>query len=90
MQFVRILAHLDRPVRLLFWSIDELIVMMFPFIIGIFTGSFLVVIAGFVVYRLYRKHKRRYSSKYVKAFLYWYLPCRFQWMMPSYQRHFVG
>ncbi len=90
MQPVRVLAHLDRPVRLLFWSIDELIVMMLPFLIGIFSGSFTVIVVGVVVYRVYRKNKRRTSSKRIKALLYWYLPCRFPWMIPSYQRHFVG
>ncbi len=48
MQTVRVLAHLDRPVRLLFWSIDELAIMMMPFLIGIFSGSFMVILAGIV------------------------------------------
>lgn len=87
---IRVLAHLDRPVRLLFWSLDELVVMMLPFLIGIFTGSILVILIGLVLYRLYRKNKRRYSAKRIKALLYWYLPGRFRWMIPSYQRHFVG
>lgn len=90
MQSVRVLAHLDRPVRLLFWSLDELVVMMIPFLVGIFSGSFVVILVGIVLYRFYRKNKRRYSAKRIKSLLYWYLPGRFVWMMPSYQRHFVG
>lgn len=90
METVRVLAHLDRPVRLLFWSLDEIVVMMLPFLIGIFTASFLVIGLGVVVYRFYRKNKKRYTPRYIKAILYWYLPSRFKWMIPSYQRHFVG
>lgn len=90
MEAVRVLAHLDRPVRLLFWSCDELIVMMLPFVVGIFSGSLIVMGVGLLLYRVYRKYKKRYTSRHIKAVLYWHLPCRFQWMIPSYQRHFVG
>lgn len=90
METIRVLAHLDRPVRLLFWTMDEIVVMMVPFLIGIMASSFTVFGVGIVLYRVYRKYKRRYSNRYIKALLYWYLPGKFKWMLPSYKRHFIG
>lgn len=90
MQPVRILAHLDSPVRLLFWTLDEMAVMVFPFFIGILCNSLVIIVLGFFLSRAYRRYKRRYSARKIKALLYWHLPTYFKWTIPSHQRFFVG
>lgn len=90
MQPVRILAHLDAPVRLLFWTLDEIAIMAIPFFLGLLCNSLTIIFLGFFLYRKYRRFKRRYSSRVIKATLYWYLPTYFKWTLPSHQRFFVG
>lgn len=90
MKPVKVLCHLDHPIRLLYWTMDELLAMMIPYLLGIWFGSFSIIIAGAIFYRYYKKMKRRYPSKIVKAWIYWHFPTRSKWMIPSHQRHFVG
>lgn len=90
MQSVKVLAHIDRPIRLLFWTLDEMVIMMLPFLMGLLLGSVVVMLGGVVLYRIYRKYKRRLSLSRVRALMYWYLPGRWRTMLPSYQRYFVG
>ena len=90
MQPIRILTQLDNPVRLLFWTLDEMALMCIPFFVGILSNSFTIIILGYFLSRKYRRYKRRYPSRRLKAIMYWHLPTRFKWIIPSHKRFFVG
>ncbi len=90
MQTVRVLAHLDRPVRLLFWTLDEIAVMMLPFFMGLLMGSVVVMVGGLMLYRVYRKYKKRLSLSRFQALFYWYLPGQWLALIPSYKRYLMG
>ncbi len=72
-----ILKTLDNQPRVLFWGLDEFLIMAVPFIVGLlFQGGFgvFLMIFGFLLKPLYSKFKRRSRYFSWKAFIYWNIP----------------
>jgi type IV conjugative transfer system protein TraL len=69
-----IIKTLDNAPRILFWSVDEFIVMFLPLFIGIFLGSLLVMALGIVAKPLYSKLKKRYPKSILRHLAYWTMP----------------
>jgi len=75
-QTIPIPKHLDDPPRLIFWTIDEVIIFLVPFtllVIGrgmIFSG----LIISITLFWLMRKIKQDRGHAFLLAFLYWHLP----------------
>lgn len=70
----RIIKTLDNMPRFFFWGMDEFILMVTPFFIGILLGSVLLMILGIVLKPFYTKLKRRYPNGFLKHKLYWNIP----------------
>src|SRR5262245_56932720 len=89
-----ILHHLDDPLRILYWTIDEAaIILLVPYlglalnhpIVGI-----LLSVGGFY---LIRKLKTRFGQRSLKPALYWYLPHnkrKLPHLPASYIREYLG
>ena len=70
-----ILKTLDNQPRILFWELDEFLVMTVPVMLGIGVGSFLLMISGFIAKPFYSKIKRcNRRRRQLLHTLYWNLP----------------
>ncbi len=70
-----IFKSLDNPIRILFWNVDEFLLIVIPFFIGLIFGSVVVsVLTISIVIYLYKKFKKRYRKLYFSHLMYWNLP----------------
>lgn len=70
-----IIQTLDNSPRVLFWDMDEFLVLFSPLFIGVALGSILVMGVGFLAKPLYMKIKRRSKRGFIfRHRLYWLLP----------------
>lgn len=69
-----IFKTLDNTPRMLFWDMDELLMVMVPFFIGGVLGSYLIMLSGFVIKKFYRRSKKRYPKGLLKHIIYWNIP----------------
>lgn len=89
-----LLNYLDRPVRLLFLTIDELLVLLVPLLLGLwfmyaFTGLMTAII-GYLGLKLF---KRKFGQGNLRPSLYWHLPTSRKHMtllIPSWIREYIG
>jgi conjugal transfer pilus assembly protein TraL len=86
--------HLDDPELIGFWTLDEFLVMVVPFIWGIMGGHILVaILLSTLGWFSYRKLKAGRSMSWILHFAYWHLPGPFfglKVMPPSHLRIMVG
>lgn len=70
-----ILHHLDDPLRILYWTMDEAAVIIFPsfFGLGIERPTLGILFAGACFWSL-KNIKKRFGLRTLKHALYWYLP----------------
>lgn len=70
-----IFKSLDNPMRILFWNVDEFLMFVIPFFLGIIFGNVIIsiLIIGLVIY-LYKKFKKKYRKFYFSHVMYWNLP----------------
>lgn len=89
-----ILHHLDDPLRLLKWTIDEALIMILPILLlGVGLGEILLgSIVGFGGFSGLRFLKKRFGKKILRPLLYWYLPShsKFKSFPKSHIREFIG
>ncbi|MDF3047694.1 MAG: traL [Candidatus Midichloriaceae bacterium] len=85
---------LDEPTRILFWSIDEALIMIAPTGLGIILGHTLIGMAiGMGCFLGWRKLKGAKQANYILYMAYWWLPeCLFKFKKTpaSYYRVYVG
>jgi type IV conjugative transfer system protein TraL len=62
---------LNNMPRLVFWRIDDALVMIIPFALGILFGSILMVFGSFIGAYFYRKLRKRNGNINIKAWIYW-------------------
>ena len=90
----RIPATLDDPEKLAFWTVDEFIVLIGGFMIGILLARFVEgIIAGFVGVYALKKFKRGESLNLLRYALYWIAPSglfSFERTLHSYKRDLAG
>ncbi|WP_239806069.1 type IV conjugative transfer system protein TraL [Croceicoccus hydrothermalis] len=86
--------HLDDPELIGFWTLDEFLVMLAPFVWGILAQHIVIGLALSVVAWLgYRKLRAGRSMYWVLHFAYWHLPGEFFGLKvapPSYYRVMAG
>lgn len=66
---------LDNPMRIIIWTIDEAMVILLPFMIGLWLDwlvSSLFISA--IAYTLLRKLKKQHDAYYIVKMIYWYFP----------------
>jgi len=90
----RILHHLDDPLRILKWTIDEAAVLILPFFIGIVINQ-LFVSAVFAILGIMglKKLKSKFGQGTLKHLMYWYFPHNKKKLFktpPSYIREYIG
>jgi conjugal transfer pilus assembly protein TraL len=71
-----LLRTLDNPLRVLYWSIDEFMVLAFPLFLTLCLGSIFFVLIGFVLKPCYSKFKKNFPNGSFVHKLYWYLPTK--------------
>ena len=86
--------HLDDPARILFWTLDESMVLMGPMICGFMCSMFVTGIGlGIWAYLGWKKLKTSGKVELIQFALYWYLPSfclNLKDTPPSHQRWYVG
>ena len=67
---------LDNMPRMIFWGVDEFVIMAAPFFIGLLFGSVFMMLSGLVLKKFYCRWKKRYPRGLIMHALYWNLPTR--------------
>lgn len=65
---------LDNPLRVIFWSIDEFLLMVIPLMIGFMMASPFILLSGIILKISYSKFKRKFPDNRLKHMVYWHLP----------------
>lgn len=86
---------LDSPAKVIFWEVDEVILFVACFLLGIISGYvFTGLIIGAILMIIYSKLKNNRGAAYVKQSAYWFLPSNLFFKLyktpPSHIREFVG
>lgn len=86
--------HLDEPAKLMFWTLEEVLIMIIPFVIGISNGYTLVgIIVGLALMVLWKRMKGREQSNLLMYASYWHLPqilFKLKYTPKSFYRFFIG
>lgn len=88
-----ILNYVDTPLRLLLWTVPEILMLIGPFFLGLILEQLTL---GFVTSILYFYGYKKYQQKFGKgqfhAVKYWYFPTdgRFKTLPASYLREYIG
>jgi type IV conjugative transfer system protein TraL len=70
-----LLKNLDNPVRILSFSVTDLIAYLSPFLVGsLFDSLFVVPLIGIVVVFMLKRSLRKFPKFYGLRLLYWSLP----------------
>ena len=89
-----LLNYLDRPMRLLFLTIDEFFVLIVPLFAGFwFMYAFAGLLTSIFGYLILRLFKRKLGHGNLRASLYWHLPTSRKHMtllIPSWIREYIG
>jgi len=65
---------LDNMPRILFWTIDEVLLVVGQFFLGIFIGNLWLTFLGFVLRYVYMKVKKTMPTGTLSHRIYWLLP----------------
>ncbi|MBY0281467.1 MAG: type IV conjugative transfer system protein TraL [Alphaproteobacteria bacterium] len=89
-----ILNHVDTPVRFLFWTKEEALLILAPFMLG---STLDFILLGFITslsnFYLIHLYKRYFGKGQLQAVRYWFFPVnpnRLSSFPPSYIREFIG
>ncbi len=69
-----IIKTLDNTPRVLFWGVDEFLLMVGPLFIGMAFGYLSFMLLGFVLKRFYNRLKKRYPRGHFQHIVYWKFP----------------
>ena len=64
----------DQSIRILFWTGDECLIFVPPFLIGIFIHSFILIGLAFVFKAIYSQAKKKYRYQPVSHYFYQLFP----------------
>jgi type IV conjugative transfer system protein TraL len=88
-----ILNYVDTPLKILFWTVPEILMLIIPLFIGLIINqlmlALIVIIGNFWVNK---KYQQQFGKGQFQAVLYWFLPAdyRFKTIAPSFIREYVG
>ena len=85
--------HLDAPMKILFFTLDEFILSVIPCAIFIFLGLPVLAVIFFALTLIgIKKLKGEQGLSYLTALAYWFLPkfTYFYVVPPSHQRFYLG
>lgn len=76
---------LDHMPRLVFWRIDEALMLIIPFALGVLFGSLSIIIGAFFSGWFYKKIRKRWKEINIRALIYWIFGTGFS-QIPSHMR----
>lgn len=86
--------HLDEPFKLILWTLDECLVLLAPFLIGMifFNSPLWGLWVGLALWWGIKRIKGEQGHYFLYNVLYWYLPAivRFKKTPPSCLRQWLG
>jgi len=84
--------HLDDPPRFLLWTMDEAIILLAPFMLGILFSHILIgIVIGLCMLFAIKKLKGIEGQNILFNMVYWYLPIyHLKRTPPSCVREFIG
>jgi type IV conjugative transfer system protein TraL len=88
-----ILNYVDTPLKILFWTVPELLMLIMPCFIGLLisqlTAGLLTSLFYFWLTKVYQRH---FGKGQLHAVMYWLLPAnkRFKQLPHSFIREYVG
>lgn len=89
-----ILHHLDDPLRILYWTMDEALVLLLPLFAGLGTGHPLVgFVCASIGFWCVKTVKKRFGLSTLRHALYWYFPhsrSKLPHTPPSYIREWMA
>ena len=89
-----LLNHLDEPVRFLFFTFGEFIVLLVPFMFGMFMNCMMLgLLTGLFLHQLLRFVGRSFGGANLRQIVYWFLPTTknmLQLNIPSCVRELQG
>lgn len=88
-----ILNTVDTPLRILFWTVPELVMLIVPFLVGLMLDQVTLGILSSVFYFwIHKKYQRHFGKGQFQAVKYWFLPntSRFKSLPPSFIREYLG
>ncbi len=88
-----VLNHVDTPLKILFWTMPEILMLIVPCFVGLIVeqatlGSAISVFS----FWLNRKYQQHFGKGQFQAVKYWFLPPdrRFKSLPPSHVREYLG
>ena len=70
-----ILSHLDSPLKILFWTKGEILMVLGPFFVSVVLDSFLLGVGACLInVTLIKTYKKRFGEGQLVAVMYWYFP----------------
>jgi type IV conjugative transfer system protein TraL len=88
-----ILNFVDTPLKLLFWTIPEVMMFIVPVLIGLFVSQLMLgCVIMFVCLWLYKLYCRNFGKGELQSVIYWYLPAnqRLKRMPASFIREYLS
>jgi conjugal transfer pilus assembly protein TraL len=86
----KIPRHIDDPPTILFWDLDEFVLLCIFIVLGILSGKLLMFGAvGLVLSKVVGRFKQDKSDGYFLHILYWWGIMPIKGLPPSYKRSFV-
>lgn len=88
-----ILNYVDTPLKILLWTVDEILMLIGPAFLGLIIDQFILGMLISVVYFWgYKRYQRKFGKGQFQAVRYWYLPTSrsFKWLPPSYVQEYLG
>lgn len=90
----RVPKHLNDPPRLLFWTMDEALLLFVPIFFGTIAHHFVLgLCAGPVLQQCFKRIKGHEGESLLLRYAYWMLPSEvlpFRAMPPSHKREYIG
>ena len=89
-----LLKHLDKPVRIFFFTVDELLIAIAPLFIGLFFGwAKIGLLTSLIGYFGLQQLKKKFAGSSFLEANYWFLPTSpksWHLPVPSYIREYVS
>lgn len=88
-----ILNHVDTPLKILFWTVPELLMLVVPCFVGLIIDQLMLGLFVSGIYYWGSKKYQQYIGKgQLQAFKYWYFPSdsRYKTLPCSYVREYIG
>ena len=88
-----ILNYVDTPLKILFWTMPEILMLIAPLFIGLIINQLtLALIISIFNFWANKKYQQHFGKGQFCAVKYWFLPHdrRFKTLPPSFIREYVG